>query len=182
MATSFDPRKVNPDDPKEVQQMIGYVEQMQEEVQRLEAKVIALSKENESLENRYLRQAELIQNMPTSSSQELAPVLSRLSSQIGVQNVTEIVKPFSGHPRELVNWLKSCENFACMIAGSPALSEQEVIQVVYRTSRQTVSDFLGRHLEQNPTTSWAVVKVKLTERFGERINKMTKFEQLRKYR
>ncbi len=38
-----------------------------------------------------------------SSSQELAPILFRLYSQIGVQNVTEILKPFSGHPGELVN-------------------------------------------------------------------------------
>ena len=74
MATSFDPRKINPNDPNEVQQMIGSVEQMHQEGLRLEAKLVELSKENESLENMYVRQAEIIQSIPTSSSQELAPI------------------------------------------------------------------------------------------------------------
>ncbi len=118
MTSTFVPRKFNPSDPSKVQQMIGYCEQMHKEGLMLEAKVLELSKER-----------------------QLEPVLSRLSSQIGVQNLTEIVKPFAGNTRELINWHKSCEKFARIIVGSPALSDQEVIQVAYRTSRQTMSDF-----------------------------------------
>lgn len=125
------------------------------------------------LEQRLAQQAQ----MPTPQPSQLGAVLDRLAGQIGMQNLSEIIKPFGGNPKELPTWIKNIEKHSRTVNGQ--INDKECVQLAYRTSRYTVSDFLGRFLATNPT--WDTLKKELENRFGERVDKMTKFDRLKKY-
>lgn len=120
------------------------------------------------------------QQLQAQNRPSLDGVLDKLASQIGLQNVDENVKSYGGNPKELTRWLKAIEKHVHMVFDR--LDSQECIRVAYRTSRNTVSDFLGRYLKDAVDPTWDAVKAELTARFGEKLDAQSKLLKLRHYK
>ena len=95
--------------------------------------------------------------------QEINLQLSSLYSMVGVQNVTQIIKPFSGKPELFKTWIKDIEKYA----NSVNLAKDKLKLVALQTSTGTTSDFIHRYLNVNKTTDWNLLKKELTSRFDE---------------
>jgi len=116
---------------------------------------------------------------PPPPQNTLAPVLEKLSGQIGLQNISDTVRPFSGNPKELTKWFKAIEKHVLMVHG--LIQNEECIRVAYKTSKSTVSDFLTRYIKDNASKSWAELKKELQSRFGEKLDQQAKLQILRKF-
>ncbi len=110
---------------------------------------------------------------------EITPVLSKLADSIVLSNVSDTVKSFNGNPRELNKWIKSIEKHVLFTSGS--LQSPECVKVAFKTSKNTVSDFISRALSDKKPVTWDILKSSLTERFGEKLDTQTLLLRLRKY-
>ena len=66
-----------------------------------------------------------------------------------------------------------------MVHGS--VISEECIRVAYKTSADTVSDYIGKYIQETKDCSWRELRGKLEARFGEQVDAQTKLQRLRKY-
>ena len=95
--------------------------------------------------------------------QEINSQLSSLCSIVGVQNVKQVIKPFSGQPELFKTWIKDIEKYG----KSVNLAKDKLNLIALQTSLGPVSDFIQRHLNNTNSTDWNLLKKELTSRFAE---------------
>ena len=110
----------------------------------------------------------------------LGTVLEKLSGQIGLQNVSETIRSYSGNPKFLKKWLAEIEKHVQLVTDT--LDSTECQRIAYRTAKDVVSDFIGRFLQERPFATWDDLKENLQTRFGETVDSQTKLQKLRQFR
>ena len=86
-----------------------------------------------------------------------------LSTAIKNQGVSLDVRPFDGKAKDFKSWVKSVEKYARL----NNLNEDQIKLVAYQTSREAVSDYLDRVLNDHPGYNWERIKSELSSRFAE---------------
>ena len=95
--------------------------------------------------------------------QNINAQLSSLCSVVGAQNVTQIVKPFSGKPELFKTWIKDIEKYANAVN----LPKDKLNLVALQTSTGITSDFIHRYINVNKSSDWNLLKKELASRFDE---------------
>ena len=165
-----DVSKLNPQNPEDLQTLIAFHNHVLEQKEEVEAMKAALETEKA--------------NRPLPSTQgqgnsELRPVLGFLADQISYTNLSSEVRPFGGNPKKLLDFFKDIEKYVFNTHNK--VDSEACIKIAYRMARQTVSDFIGRHLRDHPHIGWVELKKELTDRFGDKTDNQTRLISLRKY-
>jgi len=95
--------------------------------------------------------------------ERVADGIAGLTTAIGVQGVSNVIKTFKGDPKQFKEWVKSIEKYVLMV-GTP---QDKVNMVAFQSSEGPVSDFIQRYLAANPNHNWDQLKAELKARFSE---------------
>jgi hypothetical protein len=79
-----------------------------------------------------------------------------------ILNVSKVVPPFNGEPSQFKIWIKDVEKYGV----STGITGEEIRLVAYQSSRNSVSDFIGRYLKDKPEGTWEELKAELGLRFA----------------
>ena len=75
-----------------------------------------------------------------------------------------IVQSFEGNPKEFKNWIKNVEKYGTITN----LEENKLTLIAYQSSKGLVSDYIQSIFwTDNPTGTWANLKLELKVRFAE---------------
>ena len=94
---------------------------------------------------------------------EVNSQLSRISSMLGVQGISQIIQPFSGEPSEFRNWVKSIEKYAASVN----LDNSKISLIAYQGSNGYIAEFIHRYLNRPNPGDWPALKKELSARFAE---------------
>ena len=113
--------------------------------------------------------------------------LSSLNSQMSALSnsldnlcfaIWPIVPSYSGNSKHFQKWIKAIEKEAFL----ENLDDECTKKLAFRSSRDTVSDFIHRFLQENPNESWTTLKQKLVIRFADVTDPMHPMNYLRPYK
>ena len=93
----------------------------------------------------------------------LAQEVKNVTTILGCQGASQIIKSFDGNPKEYREWVKSVEKYQVMMN----VSENDCNIIAYQTSRGPVGGFIQRHLKENVGETWANLKKELAKRFSD---------------
>ena len=110
--------------------------------------------------------------------QNFSSQLSKLSTVISAQGVSQIVCVFQGGPTKFRDWIKSIEKCILLAGGD----DNQTKRLAYQTSRGAVSDYIQRYMTGHPNSSWEDLKSELNIRFGEVNDSHHAFTMLHKAR
>lgn len=108
----------------------------------------------------------------------LTSQMTNVNNSIGSISSSLIVPPYAGDPKQFQNWIKSIEKQALL----DNLSDDGIKRLTFRSSRDAVSDFIQRFLNDYPQENWARLKQELTARFCDVTDQMHAFTLLRNIR
>ena len=89
--------------------------------------------------------------------------LSQISGILTTQAAAIVVPIFDGKPEDFRGWIKAIEKYI-VLAG---LERQDGKTTAYQRSTGVVSDFVGRHIQNQGEEPWEYLKAQLKARFGE---------------
>ena len=112
------------------------------------------------------------------ASQGFSDQLTKLSTVISTQGVSQVVSVFEGEPNQFRDWIKSIEKYILLAGGD----ENQSKRLAYQTSRGAVSDYIHRYMTENPGSTWEELKSELSVRFAEVSDPHHAFTMLRKAR
>ena len=92
---------------------------------------------------------------------QLTGQIGNLSTVVAYQGITQNITPFDFYP-----WMKSIE-IVCKLTNVP---EDNNKLVAYNASREAVSSYIPRYMNQFPRGTWDMLKTELTARLGEVID------------
>ena len=107
---------------------------------------------------------------------QLTDQLGHLSTTVANQGISQNIPPFDGKSKDFYAWVKSIEKF-CTLTNVPANNYK---LVAYNSSRDTVSSFIARYMNQFPRGTWENLKTELSSRFGEVVDESHAAVLLRK--
>lgn len=99
----------------------------------------------------------------TTAFQHLTDQMGALSTAVGNQGISQMITPFDGKSKDFYPWVKQVEKF-CKLTNVPDVN---IKMVAYNSSRDSVSNFIARYIQQFPNNNWNVLKAELSNRFGE---------------
>ena len=94
--------------------------------------------------------------------QNFSSQLSKLSTVISAQDVSQIVGVFEGDPTKFRDWIKSTEKYILV-----SWDDDQTKRLAYHTSRGAVSNYIKRYMTEHHNSSWEDLKSELNIRFGE---------------
>ena len=112
------------------------------------------------------------------ASQGFSDQLTKLSTVMSTQGVSQVVGVFEGEPDKFRDWIKSIEKYILLAGGD----ENQSKRLAYQTSRGAVSDYIHRYMTENPGSTWEELKSELSVRFAEVSDPHHAFTMLRKAR
>lgn len=95
--------------------------------------------------------------------QSLSDELRKVSSVVGTQTIVQAVPSFDGDSKKFKFWVKSIEKYG-MVTGA---DDAKLKMVAFQSSKNNVSDFIQRYLNEHPDCTWAHLKDELKVRFAE---------------
>ena len=110
----------------------------------------------------------------------LGNTLERLGMQLTTQAISASQQlSFSGKARDLLPFLADVEKHVFLATGKK--NDEDLRRAVYQFTHLTVSDFITEIVEDQPNITWANLKERLIDRFGERLDPQTLLIRLRNY-
>jgi hypothetical protein len=82
--------------------------------------------------------------------ENLGRELSNVSAYVGTQSISQVIQAFNGEPGEFKLWIKSLEKFGVL----NRVPEERLKLVAYQSSKNSVSDFINRHLRDHTDSTW----------------------------
>ena len=89
--------------------------------------------------------------------------LSQISGILTTQAVVTVVPMFDGKPEDFRGWIKAIEKYVVLTG----LERQDGKAIAYQRSTGVVSDFVGRHIQNQGEETWEYLKAQLKARSGE---------------
>ena len=107
---------------------------------------------------------------------KLATQMTNVLSALGTQGIAQTITSFYGDNKQFKPWMKSIEKYAYLTGLKP----DKVKMVAYQSSKDAVSDFIHRNLNDYSNNTWYQFKRELTSRFAEITDPQHAFMLLRK--
>ena len=93
---------------------------------------------------------------------QLTDQMVNLSTVEANQRITQTITPFDRKSKDFYPWMKSIEKF-CKLTNVP---QDNYKLVAYIASREAVSSFISRYMNQFPHGTWDILKTEITARVG----------------